>query len=525
MSALARPGVVASMLAAAAIAIHPALGPSRLRPAYEGVLAAVLLFAVLALVARALSAREGRAGAALVAAGAAVLVGALGVDGVLGQQGTLTLAAGQSVNNFDEKAPDGRSLGLRPLGFPIGAERISPTGSSAATRVALAVPGHRTPLPLTGDESVSVGGFRFARPTASSSGGVARLRVAASDGRSTQVADVSPGEPGQAFGLTIALEEYFPDFALDENRRPFTRSAEPRNPAALLTVEKGGQAHRIFVLQSMPGIHRLEDLGLAFSLLGVEPERTVTIAVHREPAALAALAGALLLAAGVALSLRLRPAPVAGPDESAVALPGAALVALLLLAGRGAVLAWTFVVPGEAGPVSLPGVGVLLGVSLLAALAGTLLLVAGRLSGDVTAVRSVGRGALWLAVGVAVGALVLAVVRVAGLAEGGAAALRLGGLALALAWVVASLLAAKPGAVELSAGIARVALPLAGLAAVAVTIVAAASGVLRDGTYATSSSAAYASATLLGLAALEPTRAAPLRRLAFVVLLLAPAVL
>jgi hypothetical protein len=287
-------------------------------------------------------------------------------------------------------------------------------------------------------------------------------------------------------------------------------------------VEKGGQAHRVFVLQSMPGIHRLEDLGLAFSLLGVEPERTVTIAVHREPAALAALAGALLLAAGVALSLRPRPAPVVGPDGAA--LPGAVLVALLLVAGRGAVLAWTFVVPGEAGPVPLPGVGVLFGVSLLAALAGALLLVAGRLSGDVAAVRSAGRGALWLAVTAAAVALVLAIVRVSGLPDPGAAALPLGGLALAVAWVVGALLAAKPGAAGLLARAAPLTLPLAVLAAVAVTIGAAVTGVLRDGTYATSSSSAYASAALLGLAALEPTRAPGLRRFAFVLFVLAPAV-
>ncbi len=523
MSALARPAVVASVLTAAAIVLHPALGASRLLPGFEGVVAALLLLAVLALVARAPSAREGLAGAALVAAGAVVIVAALAVDGVRGHHGTLTLAAGQSVNNFDERSPDGRSLGLRPLRFPIGAERISAAGRTGA-RVALAVPGRGTPLPLTPDESVAFGGYRFARPVASVSGGAARLRVAASDGRSTQVADVSPGEPGQAFGLMIALEEYFPDFALDENRRPFTRSAEPRNPGALLTVEKGGQAHRVFVLQSMPGIHRLQDLGLAFSLLGVEPERTVTIAVHREPAALAALAGALLVAAGVALSLRRQAAAVASPDDTTVALPGAVLVALLLLAGRGGVLAWTFAVRGEDGPVALPGVGVLLGVSLLAALAGTLLLWAGRLAGGVAGVRPAGRGALWLAVAAAVGGLVLAIVRVPGLREAGAAVLPLGGLALALAWLVVSLLAAKPGVAPLLARFAPLALPLAVVAAVGIAIAAAVSGVLRDGTYATPTSAGCASAALLGLAALEPTRAPGLRRFAFALFLLAPAV-
>jgi len=523
VSALARPGAVASTLAAAAVVLHPALGASRLQPEYEGVVAALLFLLVLALVARALAAREGRARAALVAAGAALLVGALAVDGLRGEHGTLTLTAGQSVNNFDETGPDGRSLGLRPFRFPIGAERIS-AGRTSGARVALAVPGRPTPLPLTPDESVAFGGYRFARPVASFSGGVARLRVAVSDGKSTQVADVSPGEPGQAFGLTLALEQYFPDFALDENRQPFSRSAEPRNPAALLTVEKGGQARRVFVLQSMPGIHRLEDLGLAFSLLGVEPERTVEVAVHREPAALAALVGALLLAAGVALSPRLRPASVAGPGEAAVAVAGAVLVALLLLAGRGAVLAWTFAAPGAAGPVPLPGVGVLFGVSLVAALAGTLLLFAGRLAGDVAGVRPVGRGALWLAAGAAVGALALAIFRASDLPEAGAAVVPLGAPALALAWLVLSLLGAKPGVAALLARLAPVALPLAVLAAVAIAIVVAVSGVLRDGTYATSSSAAYASAALLGLAALEPTRAPGLRRFAFALLLLAPAV-
>jgi hypothetical protein len=522
VSALARPGAVASILAAAALVLHPALGGSRFQPAYEGILAAFLFLAVLALATRAVSARgEGGVGAALVAAGAALLVGALAVDGARGVHGQVTLAAGQSVNNFEEAAPGGRSLGLRPLGFPIGAERISAAGRTAGVRIALAVPGRPAPLQLTREESVAFGGFRFARPTASLSGGVSRLRVAVSDGKSTEVADVSPDQPGQAFGLAVALEQYFPDFALDENRQPFSRSAEPRNPAALLTVEKAGQAHRVFVLQSMPGIHRLEDLGLAFSLLGVEPERTATVAVHREPAAVAALVGALLLAAGVALSIR--PRRAVAPDATAVVLPGGVLVGLLLLAGRGSVLSWTLVVSTEAGPVPLPGVGVLLGVTLVAALAGTLLLLAGLVSGLIARVASFGRGALWAAAGTAAAALALAIVRASDLPQAGAAVLPLGALAVALAWLVVSLLAPKKAA-ALRALLAPVALPVAVLAAVAIAIAVAVSGVLRDGTYATSSAAACASAALLGLSALEPTRAGELRRFAFVLLLLAPAV-
>jgi hypothetical protein len=355
-------------------------------------------------------------------------------------------------------------------------------------------------------------------------GGPARLRVAASDGTTTQVADVSPGAPGRAFGLAIALAEYFPDFALDENQRPFSRSAEPRNPAALLTVARGGEGHRVFVLQSMPGVHRVEGLGLAFSLLEVAPERAVAIAVHREPAALAVLAGALLLAAGVALSYRFEPGPASGDREAPVTAAAVAFLALLVLADRGAVLAWTFTVPAGAGRVPLAGVGVLFGTALLAALGGTLLLAAGRLAGNGQGARPVARAALWLAVGLAAAGLLLGAVRVTGLGGFGAGLLPLLGLALAAGWLATSLLATRPAALPLVSRIGPLALPLGVLGAMALAIAAAVSGVLGDGTYTTPSGAAFAASFLLGLAALEPTRAPGLRRAAFVVALLAPAV-
>jgi len=521
MSALARPGVLASILAASALTLHPALGASRWLPARPVVLAALLLLAALALAARAVRARERRAGAALAAAGAVLVVGALAADGLRGHHGKLTLAAGQTRGNFDEAAPDGRSLGLRPLGFPIGAERVSTPGGSSVLGVALALPGRGVPVELTPERSVAFGGYRFARPVGATTGGVARLRIAASDGAATQVADVSPGAPGRAFDLTIALEEYFPDFALDENRRPFSRSAEPRNPAALLSVEGGGEAHRVFVLQSMPGVHRVEGLGLAFSLLGVEAERTAEIAVHHEPAAVAALLGALLLAAGMALSLRFGPTPVAGDRDAPLTVAGGVLVGLLLVLDQGAVLAWSVALPGAGGRVPLPGAGVLLGAALIAGLGGSLLLAAGRLAGDGTGVRPVARAALWLAVGLAAAGLLLAFVRVKGLPVAGTTLLPLAGVVAAAAWLAASLFATRPAPPPFVSRAAPLALPLAVLAALALAIAAAVAGVLRDGTYATPSAAGCASSALLGLAALEPTRAPGLRRFAFLLVFLA----
>ena len=521
MSALARPGVLASVLVGAAFAAHPALGASTWLPGHPAVLAALFVLVALAFAARA-AAGERRLGDALVAAGAALLVAAFAGDGLRGHHGTLTLAEGQSLGSFDETAPDGRALGLRPLGFPVRVERILASGGPSGPRVALTLPGRRGPAELTGERSVAVGRYRFARPRVGTTGGVSRLRVAVSDGTATQVAQVSPGVPARAGDLTISLGEYFPDFALDARQKPFSRSAEPRNPAALLDVQKGGEAYRAFVLQSMPGLHRVEGLGMTFSLLDVEPERTVEIAVHREPVALAVLAGALLLAAGLALSLRLRAAPAEGDRHDPVLVAGGVLVVLLLLADRGAILAWSFGVSTAAGRAPLPGVGVLLGTALIAALGGSLLLGAGRLAG--AGAVPAARATLWLAVAAVAAGLLLAAVRLAGLPVAGAAVIPLAGPAVAVACLAASLFATRPGAPSLVVHVASFALPLGVLMALALAIAVAVSGVLRDGTYATPSAAASAATVLLGLAALEPTRVPGLRRFAFLLSLLALAV-
>ena len=521
MSALARPGVFAAVLAAAALALHPATGALRWLPGQPAVLAALLLLAVLALAARAAGESERRLGAVVMVAGAVVLVGALGVDGLRGHHGTLTLAAGQSQGNFDEEGPEGRSLGLRPLGFAIGAERV------AGDSVVLAGPGRKLPIELTPGRAVAFGGTRFARPRVTTTGGASRLRVAASDAARTLVVDIAPGAPGRAGDLTIALEQYFPDFALDDRQQPFSRSAEPRNPAALLTIEKGGQAYRAFVLRSMPGVHRVGGVGLAFSLLEIEPERTVEIAVHREPAALAALVGALLLAAGLALSLRFLPAPGNdGDPEAPVLVAGMALVLILLLVDRGAVLAWSFGVPAAAGRAPLAGTGVLLGAGLVAALGGCLLLVAQRLAGEGEGARPAGRAALGLAVLLAGAGVLLAVVRVASLPGGveGASLPTLAGLAGAVTVLAGSLFATRPGAPLIASRLGALVLPSAALVAVALAIAVAVSGVLRDGTYATPAAAAAAATALLGLSALETTGAPGLRRFAFLLALVALAV-
>ena len=292
LSVLVRPVVVAALLVSGALILHPAVGSHAWLPQRDGVLAALALLITVALLARAATAPR-RLPTILLAAGATVVMVAVAGDGLRGHRGVLDLVAGQSRTHFDERTPDGRSLGLRPLGFPIGLQDVRPDGA-----VTLAFPGETAVL--TSEAAVSAGGLRFGQPRAVPTGSASLLRVSVSGGGTDQIVEVAPGRPARAGDLTLTLEEYFPDFALDEQGQPFTRSREPRNPAALLSVQSAQGAHRVFVLQAMPGVHRLEPIDRSFALLGVEPEASVELQVRREPLALGALLGGLLVLTGVA---------------------------------------------------------------------------------------------------------------------------------------------------------------------------------------------------------------------------------
>jgi len=146
-------------------------------------------------------------------------------------------------------------------------------------------------------------------------------------------------------------------------------------------------------------------------------------------------------------------------------------------------------------------------------------------AGEGAVAAPVGRGGLWGAVALGTGGLLLAAVRLAVLPGAALAAWTpLLGLAVGVGALAGSLAATLPSAPVALGRVAAGSLPAAAWLAVVGAIAVAVASVLRDGTYATESSAAAAATSLLGLAALEPTRASGLRRFAFLLALLALAI-
>jgi hypothetical protein len=286
------PALVAVCSVLLAATLHP-LGPSRLHlpPAAT---AALALFTVVGLLARG----QG-IGPRLVGLGALTVACAVGYDGLRGHRGTLSVEPGQGAQRFEEEGPEGRSLGLRPLGFDVVLERLEADGRARLRT------GDGATLEVAPARAASFGGLRLGVAGRETAAEAPELRIAvAGPAGEPRTIVLHAGEAAAVDGLQVSLERYFPDFALDKDQQPYSRSAEPRNPAALLRVTRGTEGWRVFVIRAMPGIHRPAGLDQVLSLTDVGSRAAVRLRVSREPAAALAFAGALLVAAGLAWPAR-----------------------------------------------------------------------------------------------------------------------------------------------------------------------------------------------------------------------------
>jgi hypothetical protein len=275
---------------ALALLVHPWLRLSDRFPEGRLMLAVLALALVASLVLSSRTLAE-----SLVAGGAVLVLFGLGYDAARGHRGSLALAPGQASHLFEEEGPVGASLGLRPLGFEVRLEGMEDGVLS------LGAPGETGRVGP--DRGWSHGGFRFAQPATGPTGEASRLRLAVTMGGDSRDVDLLPGETTRVGDLEIALERYFADFALDGKGEPYSRSPNPRNPAALLRVQSPKGRFRVFVIRALPGIHQQPGLSASFSLQAVDPQLAVQLAVVREPLALLCLAGVLLGALGIGLGL------------------------------------------------------------------------------------------------------------------------------------------------------------------------------------------------------------------------------
>lgn len=287
MKLVAAPGFVAACGVLLAASLHPA------RPDWLHVPLAATAALALLLVLGLLAGARGPGGR-LIGLGALAVASAAGYDGLRGHRGTLLLEVGQGAQRFEEEGPEGRSLGLRPLGFDVVLERLDAAGHAVLRTT------DGASLEVGSARAASHGGLRFGVEGRLASVDTSALRISVAGPGASRVVELGPEETATVDGLQISLERYFPDFALDQDQQPYSRSAEPRNPAALLRVSRGSHTWRVFVIRAMPGIHRPEGLDQVLSLTDVVAREAVRLRVSREPAASLALVGALLMAAGLA---------------------------------------------------------------------------------------------------------------------------------------------------------------------------------------------------------------------------------
>jgi hypothetical protein len=260
--------------------LHPALGLAGL-PKARIVTAALALALGFGLAARASRRTEW-----VLAAGALALLLGLGYDSVRGHEGHLTLALREAAHLYDEEGPGGASLGLRPLGFEVRLAGLEGGGAR------LALPGgEKVLVPGT---ALSFSGVRLGRARSVPTGEAARLLLSVTEAGRTREVELVPPGTAETGGLEIALDRYFADFALSQGQ-PFSRSPQPRNPAALLKVRSPAGVFPVFVIRALPGIHEQPGLPASFALLRVEPEMALRIDVFQEPLLLLSALGLVLV--------------------------------------------------------------------------------------------------------------------------------------------------------------------------------------------------------------------------------------
>jgi len=107
-------------------------------------------------------------------------------------------------------------------------------------------------------------------------------------------------------GVEIEALRFLPDFVLDENRQPSTRSLEPNNPAALVKVTRSGESlFSGWLFARFPDFSRLHpgsSSALTLELKGYSGSQYSVIHVSRDPGTWLIWVGCFLIMLGLGLA-------------------------------------------------------------------------------------------------------------------------------------------------------------------------------------------------------------------------------
>ena len=231
--------------------------------------------------------------------------------GTLGFQGYINLTEGETAHSVTDK----KSLGQQKLDFAIRCDKFEITYYDNQmpreyTSILTVIENGKAVLTKTVEvnDPLIYRGIYFYQSSygiAPGSQGVATLRITpkgSSQGKEYQL-KANERIPLEGTRDEAMVEAIVPDFAMDEQGKIFSRSDEPRNPAASVTIYPQGQeAYQVWAFANFPDFHKKPDLPYLVELVHFSPLYYTGLQVTRDPGVWVVWVGCALIILGIYLA-------------------------------------------------------------------------------------------------------------------------------------------------------------------------------------------------------------------------------
>ena len=104
----------------------------------------------------------------------------------------------------------------------------------------------------------------------------------------------------EEFGLKMKVESFLPDFAMNDQNKPFSKSRQPNNPAALVAlVLPDGNTQRTWLFKNFPDFHGLKEVDFSLRFADYESQQYTGLQVAYDPGVWVVWLGCTLMVIGV----------------------------------------------------------------------------------------------------------------------------------------------------------------------------------------------------------------------------------